>query len=272
MAAVVIADDGPETDPSPPRPDHAEEKRIALDRIEETLRKLDEMRAKELGQQSNLAKKLAKRKVSKQAAPASTWSRGTGYGGNELEGRSKEAEKYRKMVQASHNNTDESWAAAFHHIAMGESNRVLHPNLHNPPRHLIKISNRVASVASRGGGCIPISCPSSDISPATGLKIALLKIDPKKIDKKLVFVFNLSICLPAINIINSKVVITCLLTLSLSLSLPISCTGADIEVSDPDPDQTRIVLEARCALSHRTMHPISHSFNLFHRHQHHVLC
>jgi hypothetical protein len=49
-------------------------------------------------------------------------------------------------AQASHNNTDESWAAAFHHIAMGESNRVLHPNLHNPPRHLIKISNRVASV------------------------------------------------------------------------------------------------------------------------------
>jgi hypothetical protein len=159
MAAVVIADDGPETDLSPSRPDHAEEKRIALDRIEETLRKLDEMRAKELGQQSNLAKKLAKRKASKQAAPASTWSRGTGYGGNELEGRSKEAEKYRKMVQASHNNTDESWAAAFHHIAMGESNRVLHPNLHNPPRHRIKISSRVASVASRGGGCIPISCP-----------------------------------------------------------------------------------------------------------------
>jgi hypothetical protein len=287
---VVIPDDGPETGPSPSRHDHAEEKRIALDRIEETLRKLDEMRAKELGQQSNLAKKLAKRKASNQVAPASTWGRGTGYGGSEVEGRSKEAEKYRKMVQASHNNTDESWAAAFHHIAMGESkrNRVLHPNLHHPPRQLINPSNRVASPPFAAGRNIArFPAPSRDISPAIaclpppfGLK-ALLKINPKnpkKIGEKFVFVFNISIRLPTINIINNNVIIICLLTLAYSLRAHFRVMCAQTSrclIPTPTKHAPSLKLgpfppAPLLALSFRTLRTISRSFDLFHDHHHHL--
>lgn len=144
-STVVIEcdDDGPGLRAAQQGGSHDEEKKMALERIDETLRKLDEMRAKELGQQSTLDRKLAKRKTKATATSAKTWSKGTGYGGSEMEGKSKEAERFRRMVQASHNTTDEAWAAAFHHIAEGNCPRpdsresriphVLHARIHPRP-------------------------------------------------------------------------------------------------------------------------------------------